>query len=561
MGASLLAAALFTGAYYLTKLGPKKIDPSNISVEYDEVAADELLLDIQRKEERFRLLAEQRPPTDEDFKMLDEAINGLTEYISMRGGSHGASNERREDLYDLRDEYRGKALYEQSVALELESNNAKDAGNSEEALRLLERSVYLQRQLNERFPRSKRNDTRRLTRLGREVELLTAKPIYDRSIAAEEAANKELDAENFDQAKRKYAEAIDLQTELNLRFRSLQYADIRRLSRLEQELASLESSDLYERIQDYISAAKSQEEQGNYAATAENYQNAFRLQRQLNQDFPKSRFAAVRLTDELQAKRENALSRDLGDGIKADMQQLDQALRERTVWRAIEIIRTLYPKVQQFNEQFPRSTFLGQDALLKMQYLSAVEDDISFLQDRLHGQLLPVEGVKGWRMLRTEVSQALYMSVMLKANPSRHVGDTLPVDSGNWEDATSFAQRVSWLLGYPARLPTEDEFYAAVGSLRYVDLREVSWCQENAGGVTHEIATKKPNGQGFHDLLGNVSEWLLSESLPGEGEAYVAGGSVETPVDDLADKPVEISNRRMRNRFAGFRIVVELPEE
>ncbi|GHB99659.1 formylglycine-generating enzyme family protein [Cerasicoccus arenae] len=561
LGVFILAISFLVGAYYLTKLGPKKINPNAVYEKFDEAAGNKLLLETQEKEDEFRMRAEQRPPSEDDFVMLDEAIDGLSEYIAMRGGFHRESVDRREALYKLRDNYRGDVLYEESVQLENQSNEQKVAGNSKEALRILERALYVQRSLNERYSRSKYKDARRLTRLSREVDQLTALPLFEESEAAENAALQSIEDENYGRAKLLYGKSIELQKDLNLRFRGLQYADVQRLARLEQELSSLESSDIHIEIEEYREAGQKEEAEGNFAGAAESYQNAFRLQRQLNKDFPQSRFSGVRLAEELQSLRENALSRDLGDGIKAEMARLDEALKDRTAWKAIEIIRTLYPKVQQFSEQFPRSTILGKNALLKLQYLSAIEDDIGFLQDRIYGQLLPIEGVDGWRMLRTEVSQALYMSVMLKANPSRHVGDLLPVDSGNWDDAHNFGERVSWLTGQEVRLPTEDEFFAALGSLRYVDLRETSWNLENGDGVTHEIATLKPNAQGFCDLLGNVAEWLQSNSLPGDGEAYIAGGSVETSLDDLAEKPVEISNRRMRNRYAGFRIVVHMPEE
>ncbi|WP_309398066.1 formylglycine-generating enzyme family protein [Cerasicoccus maritimus] len=558
-GVIILTGVCLTGAFYLTKLGPGKVDRGNVYMEFDEVEGNKLLELSQQKEEYFRNRAEQRAPTEEDYAALDEAIKALSDYLDMRGGHHTSTSERREELYALRDNYRGKVLYEESLLLEDQCEGFEESGQFDEALKAISRATFLQRKLNETYDRSPNNDKRRVTRLQRKVDQLTAKPLYEDSVQAEDDAKQALAAEDFDRAKLFYQRAIELQTDLNMRFRGLQFANVQRVTALEQELSSLESSDLYERIGDYRAAAEEAEAKEDYAAAAEAYQNAFRLQRELNREFPQSRFAGALVADELQGLRENALSRNLGDGILEEMQRLDEALRERTAWRAIEIIRALYPKVQQFTEQFPRSTILGEDALLKMQYLSAIEDDIGFLQDRIYGQLLSIEGNEDWRMLRTEVSQALYMSVMLKANPSRHVGDLLPVDSCNWDEAKDFCQRVSWILGHDVRLPNEDEFYAAIGSLRYVNLREVSWNLENADGVTHEIGKLKPNGQGFCDLLGNVAEWLESGALPGEGEAYIGGGSVETPIDILIDVPVEISNRRMRNRFAGFRFVVYLP--
>ncbi|MEO0795835.1 MAG: SUMF1/EgtB/PvdO family nonheme iron enzyme [Verrucomicrobiota bacterium] len=559
-GVVCLAAVLLTGSFYLSKLGPKKVDPTQINYEFDEATANDVLAQSEKDEETFRTRAEQRPPTADDFALLKAAIDGQRKYLEMRGGFHEPSRVRLEELLEVLDEYKAREIYEESLQLENESRRLVEEGKAEEGLKTLERALFLQRRINENFSLSSLSDPRRYTRLSREVQFLTAKPLYEESVKLEGEADAAVDEEKFGRAKLLLRESISLQKELNMEFRSLQFADIRRLSGLQEKLASLESSDIYEQIVNLRKTASDAEKTGDFDIAAEAYQNAYRLQRKLNDEFPDSRFAGARLVEELQNLRENALSRELGEEIITDMARLDEALEGRTIWQAVEILRTLYPKVQQFTEQFPRSTILGENALLKLQYLSAIEDDLSFLQDRIYGQLLYIDGVEDWRMLRTEVSQALYMSVMLNANPSRRKGELLPVESGTWDDATAFAERISWILGRPCRLPTQDEYYAALGSLRYVDLRKASWNLENSDGVTHDVATKEPNNQGYHDLLGNVAEWLFSQSL-GEGEGYLAGGSIETSIDEMANVPMQIINRRTRNRSAGFRIVVQITNE
>jgi len=557
----LFAAAALTGAYYLSKFGPSRVDPGAAVLEFDEEKGAQLQAEAAEFETTFRERVAQRPPTDEDYGVLNDAIAKLSEYIELRGGSHSETYERREALYDLRDEYRGKALFEESQLEEERGLALLESDANEEALSKLRRAHYLQRTINEDYDRSSYADARRLTRLDREVQRLEAQPIFEASVEKEVEADQAVEAERFGRAKLLLGEAIKLQKQVNMDYRTLRFADLGRLADLEEKLASLESSDAFEEIEAITQKGRELEAQSRFAEAAEAYQTAYRKQRQLNEEHPKSRFADPRRLDHLQDLHETTLSRDVGDSILQELQELDQALREQRVPEAIEILRILEPKTQQFTEQFPRSKILPEDAPLKLQYLRVAEDEIGLLQDRLLGQLIPIEGGGGTRMLRTEVGQALYESVMLGANPSRNVGPRLPVDSPNWTDANDFAERVSWLLARPARLPDQDEFYAALGSLRYVDLLKASWNQENSGDVTHEIGAKEPNAQGFHDLLGNVSEWLLSDSLPGEGEAYLAGGSATTSIDVLAEVPLEISNRRARNRFAGFRVVVDFNDE
>ena len=69
----------------------------------------------------------------------------------------------------------------------------------------------------------------------------------------------------------------------------------------------------------------------------------------------------------------------------------------------------------------------------------------------------------------------------MQENPSRFTNDkNRPVDSVTLEDANRFCSRVSWLLGYDAKLPTEKMYRTAIGSLRYADINEISWNNMNS---------------------------------------------------------------------------------
>ena len=107
-------------------------------------------------------------------------------------------------------------------------------------------------------------------------------------------------------------------------------------------------------------------------------------------------------------------------------------------------------------------------------------------------------------------------------NPSEaeQRGAKRPVDSVSWDDITEeFLPKVQRYApgGWSFRLPTEAEWeYACRAGTDTVfffgddagELGEYCWYAPNSDCRTHDVGTKKPNPWGFHDMLGNVYEWV-----------------------------------------------------
>jgi len=107
-----------------------------------------------------------------------------------------------------------------------------------------------------------------------------------------------------------------------------------------------------------------------------------------------------------------------------------------------------------------------------------------------------------------EVIQKDFSSVMGE-NPSKFIGEFLPVESVTWQEAKDYCEKLG------KRLPTEAEWEKAAKAntstnLPWGDLIEDDylWYSKNSSEKTHIVGTKKPNPFGLYDMLGNVYEWV-----------------------------------------------------
>ena len=124
---------------------------------------------------------------------------------------------------------------------------------------------------------------------------------------------------------------------------------------------------------------------------------------------------------------------------------------------------------------------------------------------------------QGFYLARTEVTQAQYEAI---ASRKTEEGPDHPVDGVKPFTALQFCDDFSAKTGLEVRLPTEAEWeYAAragtTGRYHFGDdasrLGDYAWFKDNAGGKTHPVGGKKPNPWGFHDMYGNVAEYVRDE--------------------------------------------------
>ncbi len=189
--------------------------------------------------------------------------------------------------------------------------------------------------------------------------------------------------------------------------------------------------------------------------------------------------------------------------------------------------------------------------------------------------------VKPFLIAKFPVTQEIYQ-LILQRDPSSFKGPRRPVETVSWFDAVEFCNALSMKMELrPAysidsegadidenangfRLPTESQWEyscrANSGKVRYAEIDEIAWYQENSGQKTHEVGLKKANSWGIYDLLGNVWEWcedLYDVNVYGTYRVFRGGGWNDNERGCLA------SNRRRSHPTykvddLGFRIVMPL---
>ena len=156
-----------------------------------------------------------------------------------------------------------------------------------------------------------------------------------------------------------------------------------------------------------------------------------------------------------------------------------------------------------------------------------------------------VKLTRGFWMLETEVTQAMWQSVMGN-NPSFFKGgdfapEKFPVEGVSWNDAVEFCKKASRMKGAPKgyefRLPTEAQWeYACRAGTR----TRYSWESRDSASKycavdctrtlpVGEFGDFEPNNWGIYDMHGNVREWRVDKYGEYTGDATDPAKAVRGP--------------------------------
>lgn len=550
------AALVLAFFYFLTLLGPGK------KVEYDYVYIDpereskDILKESEMLEDEFEKASLAAKVTEADIEKLRRAIALQEVYIDKARLIDRAPAERLLKLQTRLDDTEAAPLAEIIAELEKKALAAETEEKDSEAVEIYKQLYDLQSRINTDYPHSKYKDIRKSAQFDSRVKMFLARPMYLKSVEAENAAREALEKGDWATAQLQFEKAIETITQMNSTYPTSVYTDFARLQKLDIELDSLKSSSLAAKINDYLEKARSAEAAGDHILASESYGDAVEVQKELNRLFPKSEHASDEKISDYEKKRVDAYSWKFAKEIVKQDKLLNRALYDGDFEKAKDISLNLLRKSEQFKTNFPRSQTVNDDLILRLRYITFMANNIPQIQKQVLGNLQKIEGFDSVEMLKTEVPQDLFILIM-QENPSRDSDNPRkPVDSVTAEEISRFCNRLSWILGRNVSLPSKAQFKAAVGSLRYADLNEISWNNINSGGHTHPVATKKPNDRGFYDLLGNVGEYVISDDEDAVSGYKIIGGGAQTQTDSMLDLSEFSMDEKQRNRMVGFRIVV-----
>lgn len=206
-------------------------------------------------------------------------------------------------------------------------------------------------------------------------------------------------------------------------------------------------------------------------------------------------------------------------------------------------------------------------------------------QDNIKRQAIDVPS---FFIATTETTQSQWLEVMNTAphGQAKHAQGrqaTHPVDCVSWEDAVKFCNRLSQREGLQPcydsnlqcnsqhggyRLPTVTEWaIACYGTSPTVFPWGDNWNNRYAveprskgtntlDSHTSKVESRRPNGNGLYDMIGNVSEWCNDKMGGKEDVRMIRGGDwTDWSLDSLQSKWLGAMRRTDRWPHIGFRVV------
>lgn len=566
---ALVVAVLlfFAGMIIITKFRPRLEEgdrvpaATNVGDPFKNPQLIRLRSDVDSLLSRFAEGAAADPAGFGDMELLEKAISVQREVIRSRGSDIApkADLDKLEELLTLYDQEMGSFLISQSERLEMEAEAFMLQREYAQAIEALERARNLQAEVNQQYPRSDGRDPIRLHRLDNQVTSWQTKPIADAADRLKAEAFALIEAGQFEQARSRMEEALARQQELNESHRGSRSASMARLREFELAWKTVQAAEDSRMVANLVQEARSALATEQFDLSIARAADAEALQRGLMSRFPLIEAAKPEILADIIQIKDTAASLPAYQKIRETRDAVRSLLRNRQMDPFKNRVSEWLRAVQSFKGNYPNSEYLKTLNDTEVGFLHENREDIPSILETVYNNLIPVPGFDGQQLYRTEVPQSLFFQVT-KGNPSIKKEPQLPVDSATWEEAVGFLDKLGWILARPARLPEIALYKAALGEVDAAAIQGQYWSSENTDRETQPVGSSRPNHLGYFDLLGNVSEWLGSSDGTTPDRAIAIGGSARDNSLRLASIPEESRAPTERNRFVGFRFVVDMTQ-
>lgn len=549
---SLILVVIGTIIYMIVEPGTGPRGP--VASEIEPVKPEErqaLMEESRRLEARFgEMVSDEDPPGEDAVATLRQAYEtqrrALANYLAAPADERDRLQQLRRDLAEQESNFLARRIED----IRQEAQEKRAEGDFESAILLLENALEIQELINREMRGTSHASIAAASSLSRDIVNWRAEPLIRMSRESEERARTAVREQRWADALDAFTDARDTQALINDDFPRTPFVNRTRVNNLDEEINDLRTLEIRAGIASHQEEGARLLGEGAFHEAAERFEEATRLQRDLNREFPGSRYASSSALRELETQLETALSGELGGELNAALDALETSLRAWRAEEALNHLNAVLEKSERMRSDFPLSEFNDESLAFQITYLDSLRGNLGTLLGEIRENLRPIPGHDGVSLYATETPQDLFRAIMNR-NPSRQVGERLPVDSVNWDEAVEFCRRLSWVLAREVRLPTREEFVAAAAENEAG--ADLAWHLPNSSGEARPVASRDPNEYGFHDLWGNVAEWLQPAA---DRRAPVAGGSFDDELDGLTDPPLQEANTNQRSRAIGFRFAV-----
>ena len=538
---ALLVGGLFLGGLiYLWMAGAERRNGGRTG-EMDELEVIKWMESGARAERAFERAWRKTPEDPEVYRKLERAIAIQAELRDLDPEDSFGSVSRYEMLVRRLETTKGKFLRGRVRALAGEASELAREGHSVRARVLLEEALAAQEWINQRLQSSEFADVGEVAnfrqRLG-DLESENAAEAIDLLVAEGEAAYA---GAHWDKAEEHWSRALALQESFNFHSPQSRHARWRLVQEMKDNLQRVQAARLNDRIETLLKAT---EEDG----SVEDLERALILQEEVNEKFPSGEFNQPERLDELRNRLLIGQSSALAASISRQIGNLNESLRDGK-WETVgSLLGSLDQSVRSFLESFPSSLLPDSTVPQRIEWLSQREEEIPALVEEVEKRLVRHHRIPGLRLLVSEVDQALYSRIMGN-NPSRWMGDELPVDSVSFNQAQVFCRQLGWMMGRNVQLP----------SLQWLTIPELQpgrkeklWLSHSAQFRSRPVGSSRLVG-GLFDLYGNLEEWVLHPDQ--RGKAGLFGGNGSDTFDAVIRRPVRWLAPHFRSRWTGFRFL------